>query len=371
MIYNYDLTFYNDYDQKSPCVVTNQREIGTIPEGTYELEVTRFSINNKLIPVFLPEIRKPKNDMFSNLSVNLINSNYPYTKLSPVYSEFNKNFYQQCFQICIETIDVNGLRTYYGSYLPFIPENISMPMPQSCEKEVVVKNDYYYCYSLDTFANTLNIVLDNIINALPLDYKNILTGLDVNVIESGNITFMFPETSINTVLKWRIVVNQDLYNMLGFKFNIHEVIPSAYILSLKPQTMQLIPVNTFALQTINYCQLTENFVPSHRFPWKTLNLNTNLNVIPYNKYNTKQVMNNNSTEKLLIDYMFCVQNTDTFPDVIYYAPAITGRKTILECKRDENLISITASLETRDGYTSSLYLLPDTSASILLKLTEI
>lgn len=363
----------NEKKTKMPCVMKNTRSDTVFTKNTsYDIMVQRFTINNRAIPLFIPTIKEP---MFNIFESNTITPQGTITYSEKMTHYINgslvNNVFTQPFQIMIEC---NG--NTYGSFVPFIPPNISATQP-TCKyntPEFFTEN-YFYCHSSYAFPKMLTQTLENIIECAngALDF---LLTMRFTMMDGSLISLVIPESAYTTSDEYHIYFNHDLERMLGFTTNKNYETDGSYEMEvLENETItQRIPANTFIINNAQpMAVITENYSSSHLFPWSKLIFTTPMGINPLMTYSnaTHSVDFPNNTIPVLTDYVFTSVALNTFYDRMDYNPTTDNRKIRYNVgDHDVKTIAVTVLLESQSGITIPLLLNPDDSAEMLIQLEE-
>lgn len=224
------------------------------------------------------------------------------------------------------------------------------------DRLTVLKNSFFHCHSLEHFAKLINKTLKTIF--APMNYS-FTSGQSVSCgVFNNKLIILLPSNALN--FKFRIIINQELNNIMGFHTVPHETIPNAYVIVIKSGIIQkYIDGERWVI--------SETFRPSQMFPYKTLLFTSNdIHVRPMKRFNNN-VQEETQRNMVITDFLLTVESVD-FYDVMVHTPEKYDRIINVDNSRDIKNISIRVLLETADGYQVPLILAPLHTTGIVLKI---
>ena len=389
-----ELRLCNQTNDTMNATITNDRYQPILDDNLdYTVELVRFDIDNRGVPIFVPYIQPPSLDIFpvdsstgtgfgetngttttTGGGIHIITQNeYDYSgSIGPWTQQAENGNFNTNLQIMFECFDNNGNVTQYCSYVEWIPEHLGEIKPIVCDRGTTISNRYFHTYNIQHFFKLLESTINNIVPPIiktALDAINCQFEMDILV--DNKVSLLVPTKAFETTeTNWRLVINRELRMCLGLHCINHDTIPGAYVIVMNRSTSQLLPLSTFGLQTCPYLQFTENFRPTSMFPFKTILVTSNdISANPLKRYNNC-INYTNAEVSVLTDYLLTVDNVQSFYDCISYQPPMSDRKIAIT---STNIRKITVNfiLETPDYYQCPLLLLPMETCGILLKFTGV
>lgn len=358
------LRYYNDTSETQRATIENERfEHFIDPSYDWKMSVIRLDMTNTRIPCFIPRIQKPKHDIFYKNGV--LNSQF-HTQ-PELYDNLIEDNFPMNFQVMIQWSSVQGgaRDKMVGSYINWIPENITFPRPSEITPQSVFENRYFHCYSqfhcANLLANALDLLIDQMVSACGI--TGIIGNTEIETI-NDKFTILLPVglNTGNNLSRFDIIFNQELANQYGFRYTNHPNIDYAYVLKRTGDENTIV----VGLANTTYSSIIETYRPTNSFPFKTIILNsTNLPVEQMMRYNniTNQ---HDGTDRVITDYTLEVDTIASFYDTILYQPQNYDRWIDLNSANLSKKITIGFTLESADKLHCPLYIPPEGSVGILL-----
>ena len=355
-----ELRNVNITKKMQPAIMANDRNMPILDNNEeYNIDVIRFDIDNRGIPIFVPRIEKPFIDLFTQVTIPSNAS----IMMTP-WQQMIEGYYTTNLQCMIEYTASNGSLSYYGASIPWIPEHLGEPIPPTLDRQNILSSRFFHCHHLSHFASLVTIGLNNCVNTA-LNTASSGGKIIVDTLANGLLSILVPQSCF--ALQWRLIVNKELSDLMGFHTVAHETLQNAYVLVMKTFSMQILPINTFVVQPTSYGQVTEDYRPACFFPFKLLLFTSqDIQAEPLMRYNNSTVYDN-AQLSIITDYLLDVTNITTFYDTITYQPQSYNRKIRLLNSINQKKLQINVLLETADGIQTNLLLYPNASCSILMR----
>lgn len=366
-----ELRHFNNSKTTQNAVLSNYRMLPIINNTHHcTLDTIRFDADNEKIPIFIPQIKKPMADLGRDEKDNL----REFVNHSPQWNlfvgrnceEFNTNL-QMMVEYNSTPNNINTAKTARCNYLNWKNGDYNLIGYENKKralcgtnfsKEITLQDDFYHCFSLQHFSNLLNDTLQYIFQ--PLDgYFTSGEKVECGVL-NNKLIITFPQNALD--FDFRIIINEELKNIIGFHAVPHETLQNAYTIVIKKGVIQRY---NDGLKWV----VGEIYRPSLMFPYKSILFTSNdLQIRPMKRYNNK-IYDGRQRAQIITDLLLVVENGDEFYDVMSFAPQRHNRHVNIDNSDNIKNINIEVLLETADGMQTPLKLEPYNSCGILLKIT--
>lgn len=240
-----------------------------------------------------------------------------------------------------------------SSFLNGLTSTIQAPYDLS--RKSVLQSDFFKCKSLYHFSLLLEQTLQKLFSPI-IAYTN---GQNVKCkIVDGLVSFIFPPEIFD--YSFRIVINTELKNILGFHTVQHEYLENAHVIVIKNNLLQRYSDRI-------YFVVNELYRPSMFFPFKSLIFTSSTIPIKPMKRYCNVIPYPNEKQRVITDLILNPENEEQLYDLISYTPQSFDRKINVNPTSDVKKCFIDCFLETPDNIQIPLTIEALRSASILLQ----
>jgi hypothetical protein len=326
---------------------------------------------DKLITSYLDPVSYYSDEsFFKEVNVDFLNA---FDKIPPKWSTFvtpDRRVVRTNLQFALEynktPLNTTSGRSMMVNYVNWEnPQNdlvgygSTLQSPEIITEQVVLGNDFFYCYDLQHVAKLFQKTLQYIFQPLKPFFT---TGQNVTCeVISGKLAIVFPQNAFD--MDFRIIISQSLHNIVGFHSVPHETLPQAFVIVIKKDVMQRYTDGSRWI-------ITELFRPSLMFPFKTiLFTSTDFKCRPVKRFNNSKKLETDSAP-ILTDLLLTVDDANAFYDTMTYAPQSYNRIINIDNTTHISDITIRVLLETSNGFQVPLYLNPLSTCGMLLKINS-
>ena len=394
-----ELKYYNNTDYPQEVILENHRMLPIIDgDSDYNITIARFCLSTDLIPMFVPRIEPSFKSLFYDETGNLYDDYvetfenehvYKQSYIDPVYRNpvFMTNL-QVGFEIPKDTYNfpqfpkdrtVSTGQNYTGftaSHVKWRPENIYEIPPPNYDRKNILQSRYFHCYSREHLFNLIARELNNMIATNPCcpSLKDIYHSnqgeIELSVVDGKSCIFIPWALCQNTFFQQcRIIINDDIKNLFGFRTVPHETRKGWNILVIQYELLQ--PVS-MGINNYKYATILEQYVSEELFPFSHIGFSsTTMKTRQMKSHNNNNLLTQNATIPTITDLLLDVSDLNNFYNSLIYVPDNYSRKIKLENAGDMSKVKLNVYLETSDGYYCPVLVRPRGKASILIQFSKI
>lgn len=355
------LTLFNDTNTNIPVNIRSNRGENILDQNeNYNVVCVKFSVDNRLIPCFIPRIG------LTNTFFTLPIPNYTSNQYLPLYDAYKQKTEMTIAIMYIDTLTEN---IYYSSkQVEWTPQNLGRSLPTAFDRQNVINNDYFYCYNsihlMKLITNTLNYIVSIIPELVSVVDSELQYFEIVKSTDGYNLLINEKFQTINMSIHF----SPQIASMFGFQYT-----PSTAFKDTTANYSQLvINYNFISTFSTDYLYIGELYrVTNGIFPFSTLQLtSSDINVNELQVYDSLFINKTRPTQQIITDFDLLVDDPDKFYSMISYVTNSFDRKINLLTTQTQ-IYTIQMMLKTPDGYITEIKIQPNTYANCYLCFTPI